>query len=212
MIPALVDEGADPDAEDRSGERPLCLAARLGSPEVVSALTEADAVPSSPCRNGRSALIVALENGNGEAALVLIEAGADRVPRESGGEVAIVIAAGHGEDEVVAAILETEPAPEQALDLALLRAMQALSKLSARNRSWLEAGVRRREASLRSSRGERGLRLEAAPYRRSAAALLEAGADPDWSEGTDDSARSIAERIGDRELLALMKSRSGGDP
>lgn len=77
MLEALLDSGADPNAQDLSGETALHIAAEENNVDVVSVLVEWDAALNPKARSGNTPLHRAVLNGAESAALMLLEAGAD---------------------------------------------------------------------------------------------------------------------------------------
>jgi ankyrin repeat protein len=80
MIVALINAGADVNAEDGAGNTPLMLAASQSSdPDMITALIRAGAdVNQKNSTNGlRPLMLAAMENGTPAIISALIEAGAD---------------------------------------------------------------------------------------------------------------------------------------
>jgi ankyrin repeat protein len=67
----LLEAGADPEAPEAAGYRPLHLAAVSGRTDLIRVLLEAGADPEARCDRGRSAAEYAGERGHAEAASML---------------------------------------------------------------------------------------------------------------------------------------------
>jgi len=106
QVRSLLRQGADPDAPDAAGNRPLLDAAAAGQPEAVRLLLAAGARVNATTPTGRTALIEAADRGQMETARVLIAAGADLNLSDRGLGSALEAAerAGHTE---LAAMLRT---------------------------------------------------------------------------------------------------------
>lgn len=76
----LLEAGADPDAQDRLGVTALMAAVSLGDGDIVDVLLEAGADPDSSDRNGRSALLLATTHRFTSIRESLLAAGAAPLP------------------------------------------------------------------------------------------------------------------------------------
>ena len=74
LLTALVERGADVDAQDNDGETALMNAARLGTLKAVAALLEGGADATILCNDGLTARDYALEEGRGADILDLLPA------------------------------------------------------------------------------------------------------------------------------------------
>lgn len=92
MVASLLELGADVEAEDAYGRRPLHLAAAGGCEEVVKALVEAGASVDAGTQGGDTALMKACMFGHVETAKLLLEAGADPGQVNSEGQMACDLA------------------------------------------------------------------------------------------------------------------------
>ena len=103
----LIEAGADPTIENRTGTTPLRLAAINGSAEAIRLLIDAGVDPNAPLTpDGDTALMLAARTGLPGAVDVLLERGADVAAVESwGGTFALVWAINEGHTAVVARLL-----------------------------------------------------------------------------------------------------------
>lgn len=72
----LLQNGADPNLAERTGDTPLIIAARLGHLEGVTAMLAFKAAVDATNRQGETALIIAVQNRNAPIVRRLLEAGA----------------------------------------------------------------------------------------------------------------------------------------
>ncbi|KXZ41102.1 hypothetical protein GPECTOR_794g17 [Gonium pectorale] len=77
-VAALLQAGANKDAEDKDGATPLYVAAEKGHVEVVAALLQARANKEAANKDGATPLYAAAMNGHGEVFAALLQAGADK--------------------------------------------------------------------------------------------------------------------------------------
>ena len=109
-VRACLDAGADVAARDEDGLTPLHLAARDGTPEVVTALLDAGADiganPNEWPAHGLTPLHLAAGGGTPGVVAVLLDAGADIRARSGYGWTPLHVAAGGGTPEIVTALLD----------------------------------------------------------------------------------------------------------
>lgn len=73
----LLNKGADPDMQDKSGDTPLILAARLGFPEGAARMLMARAKVDETNKMGETALMIGVQQRQPGIVKMLLEAGAD---------------------------------------------------------------------------------------------------------------------------------------
>lgn len=79
----LLQNGADPDLPDRTGETALMIAARTGNMEGLTSLLDKGATVDAANRQGETALIIAVQGHQTQAAKKLLEAGASATRTDS---------------------------------------------------------------------------------------------------------------------------------
>lgn len=94
---AAIAAGADVNARDAYGSRPLLLAAQWNG-RIVPVLLKAGADIDGRDESGRTALMVAAAHGTWETIAVLLKAGANLNARDPGGKTAVELAAEFGKD------------------------------------------------------------------------------------------------------------------
>ena len=240
MVEGLLAAGADPDAAKWGGETALMTCARTGSASAVAALLGAGADPNaSEQRKGQTALMWASAEGHAGTVRLLIDAGANIAARAAGGFTPLLFAARGGDPETARALLaagadpgESTPAHgntlvvaaagnHEALALLLLEAGANPNSAGENGITALHHAVAGGMAALNGVRYDPVYRLVPGNMRALAAALLEAGADPNKQIG--DSLRLgpdgspfdmegatpflLAAVSADVELMQLLKSR-----
>ena len=96
MAALLVEHGADPAHEDRSGNPVLSVAVAKGMKNTARALIAHGADPSEGNRTGIPPLVDAAKSGDAAMASVLLDAGADINVSSARGETALMMAAAEG--------------------------------------------------------------------------------------------------------------------
>ena len=102
----LLQAGADADAANRYGVRPLAIACQNGNAELVKLLLKSGADPDAQLHGGETALMTAARTGSLAAVQSLIAAGADVHAKEQRGQTALMWAAAEGNADVVAALID----------------------------------------------------------------------------------------------------------
>lgn len=183
LVKSLLAAGADAKVANRYGVTPLSLACSNGNGEIVAALLKAGADPAATLPGGETPLMIASRTGRLSAVKALLDAKADVNAHDAKGQTALMWAAAEGNTEVVDALLEAKadfrarlPSGFTALFFAVREGRQTTAL------RLLKAGLDVNEA-MKPDRG-RGkatnallLAVENGHFEL-AAALLEAGADP----------------------------------
>ncbi len=106
VVDALLKAGADPRARNRYDVTPLHLAAQTGNAALVERLVKAGADPNEAGRDGETALMTAAHSGHVDAAKFLLERGAAVDAREQWhGQTALMWAAAQGHPEMLELLL-----------------------------------------------------------------------------------------------------------
>jgi hypothetical protein len=105
MVKALLDAGADINAEDRAGRTALMTLDEDATPDLVRALLDAGADVKARDDEGNSALAHAAAGSNAEVVRRLLDAGAKINLRNEEGRTALMLAAEAGELENVRALV-----------------------------------------------------------------------------------------------------------
>ncbi len=187
LIAALLTAGANVDAANRYGVRPLAIACMRGNAEIVSALLEAGADPNAALAGGETPLMTAARTGRVEAVAALVAHGADVDAKEAAGQTALMWAAAEGHVAVVRALIEAGADFRTPLETGFTPLLFAVREGRADVAlALIAAGVDVNEAA-RPKRGPLGglgrgvsplvLALENGHFEL-AVRLLEAGADP----------------------------------
>ena len=197
LVSRLIDAGADVHAPNRYGVRVLSLAAENANAAMVERLLEAGADANTSLPGGETVLMTAARTGRVGVVRALIAAAADIHGAEGRrGQTALMWAAAEGHADVVETLIEVGADFTTPLDSGFTPLLFAVreGRLGV-VRTLLRAGVdvngvietvARRE---RTYRAGRGLRVGTSPllvavtnaHWELAAALLEAGADPNAS-------------------------------
>ena len=98
---ALLDGGAEPNAQARRGVSPLALAVLGGKPEVVALLLDRGADPNARATRGETALMVASVAGHAPVVKLLLERGADPLAQSTDGITPALAAILGGHPEIV---------------------------------------------------------------------------------------------------------------
>ncbi len=194
----LLGAGANPNAATWSGETVLMHCARTGAAASVHALLEAGAeADAAERRKSQSALMWAAAHGHGETVRLLLEAGADITARSSDGFTPLLFAARSGDVDTARALIEAGADPDEAtpahgttlvvaaaggheaLALYLLEQGASADARDANGTTALHHAVASGMAALNGVRYDPVYRIIPGNHHALAAALLEAGADPD---------------------------------
>ena len=105
-LKSLVAAGADVGAENRYGVPPLSTACKNGNGAIVRLLLEAGADANATLRGGETALMTAARTGRPEPVCALLAHGADVNAKERKGQTALMWAAAEGHVAVVDALIE----------------------------------------------------------------------------------------------------------
>lgn len=92
MVAWLLENGADPDLEDSSGETALHSAANRGEHEVIGLLVAANANIEATDRRGNTPVLRAVMAGQLEATRILLELGSDPNARSEDGTALSLVA------------------------------------------------------------------------------------------------------------------------
>lgn len=185
MIEVLLQAGADPNAALPGGETPLMTAARTGKVDAVKALLKAGAaVNASEPKRGQTAIMWAAAEGHADAVTALIQAGADFRARLATGFTPFLFAVREGRSDVVKALLKAGADVNDTIQTGLASGPRPASG----------AGVPRP--------GNSALHLAVVNgHFELAAALLEAGADPN----------AIGVGYTPLHILTIVRKPGGGD-
>jgi ankyrin repeat protein len=188
MMNALLEAGAKHDVANRTGARPLYLAATNGDAAAIARLLDAgEDANALLTAEGESVLMLTAQTGNAEAVKVLLDRGADPNTQQLRGQTALMWAAAEGHAGVVKLLLERGADPNLS------------STASTRPERRPPGGM---TALLFASRQGK---LEAAR------ALLDGGADINKAGADNTSALLIAVVNGHYDLASLLLER-GADP
>jgi ankyrin repeat protein len=163
----------------------------------VALLISHGADPHARLADELTPLLLALQEGHEDVALALLGPSSDLGATNLRGDTPLVVAAETGQLRVVGALL---PADEAQLSKAMLRALVGLERISRptpRQRGTQGVAIRQHGPALEAEPVER--------YREIVRLLLAAGADPDLErDASGRTARKLARRLGEEELLELM--------
>ena len=108
MVLALIDEGADMNAQNHDGKTALMTCIDEGHSDVAHFLLSRNVGMDVRDKHGYTALIRACHKGRRDIALALIDAGADVLAKSTFGITALLAAERHEprQDELVQALLE----------------------------------------------------------------------------------------------------------
>lgn len=107
QVQQLIREGADAKAANAYGVTPLSLACTNGNPAMIELLLKAGADPNTVLMGGETALMTASRTGKVEAVRVLLEHGANpRAKENQRGQTALMWAAAEGNVAVVEELLK----------------------------------------------------------------------------------------------------------
>ncbi len=115
MLKALLEAGAQKDAQDEDGYTPLMQAAQLKNPEEAHAITrvllDAKVNPSVKLKSGHNAFVIAVSERNSAAAVEILKTGAsaDEVFYNEHGFTPVMFAAKNGDAALLLAMLGTNP-------------------------------------------------------------------------------------------------------
>ena len=106
MMNVLLEAGAKRDLTNRTGARPLYLAATNGDPAAIGRLLDAgEDANALLTAEGESVLMLASQSGNAEAVKLLLDRGASPNTQQLRGQTALMWAAAEGHAEVVKVLL-----------------------------------------------------------------------------------------------------------
>ena len=105
LVKRLLEAGANASAASGYGVTPLSLASENGNGPVVRLLLESGADANGRLPGGETALMTAARTGRPDAVTALLDAGADVDAKERRGQTALMWAAAAGHAEVVGALL-----------------------------------------------------------------------------------------------------------
>jgi ankyrin repeat protein len=183
----LLERGADVKAANRYGVTPLALACLNGHGELIERLLAAGADANSALRGGETVLMVAARTGKLPAVQALLKAGANVHAAERKGQSAVMWAAAEGHADVVKVLIDAGADFRQALPSGFTPLMFAAreGRLDV-VRVLLTAGANVNEVTVAKPATPRATNVGTGPlilavenaHFELAAALLEAGADP----------------------------------
>lgn len=105
-IRRLLDQGADPNIEDRKGRAALLLSAKGGHGDSAQALLARGADANATDENGKSVLMYAAENGDGKLVKALLQRKVDVNAANKFGETALINAAWRGRKSVAGTLID----------------------------------------------------------------------------------------------------------
>jgi len=106
MMNVLLEAGAKHDLANRTGARPLYLAATNGDPAAIARLLDAgEDANALLTAEGESVLMLASQSGNAEAVKLLLDRGANPNTQQLRGQTALMWAAAEGHADVVKVLL-----------------------------------------------------------------------------------------------------------
>ena len=202
----LLSHGAAIDAKQVEDRTPLYQAAVLANGHaVLRLLLEKGGDPSLATLVGRTPLMAAAGRGDTEAMLLLIGKGADVNRKNGAGGTALMAAASNGNPRAVQLLLEKgadvsvrSKRDETALGNAATAGVEETFKLL------LDRGA---DVNIRNIRGYSPLMLAASSDAVPAGIvemLLSRGADTSYSADYDETARILAAKRGDTEVMGLL--------
>ena len=107
MMNALLEAGAKHDLMNRTGAKPVYLAAVNGDAAAIARLLDAGEDPNAVLTaEGETVLMLASQTGNSDAVKLLLDRGADANTRQLRGQTALMWAAAEGHADVVKVLLE----------------------------------------------------------------------------------------------------------
>jgi ankyrin repeat protein len=106
VVDILLDNAADPEAQNSASERPLHLAARNGHRDVVARLLEVDCYPHVTTESGYTALHLAAEHGDIGVVEELLDATVSQDAELKDGTIALHLASQNGHTDVVKRLLD----------------------------------------------------------------------------------------------------------
>ena len=177
----LLDHGAQPDALNRFGSTPLAEAIKIANLDLVEMLLDAGAGAESPNEDGQTVLMLAARSGSVEIAELLLRHGADVNARETWREQTALMWAADSNSPAMTKLLIDHGADVET---------------RARANDWPAQFTTEPRHQNRPTGGLTPLLYAArAGCRDCAAALLEAGADPDRPNPDGNSGRFSEEII-----------------
>ncbi len=200
MVRELLAAGANFKLPNREGITPLIQACRLGNAKIVDLLLKAGADANTATPDGETALMAASGAGSLEAVKSLLARGADPKARESvGDQTALMWASIGGYLPVVQALLKAGADPNAVAEVSPL---STNSSGDAAGRSWVSHATGGLTALIFAARqGQADV----------AAALLDAGANPNYANPDGLTAMTVA-TINDRLDLAARLIEKGAKP
>lgn len=106
LVKLLIDQGADVDIKDLTGDTALIVVAGNGYIEIVRLLIDKGADVNLQNENGSTALMLASANGHREIVKLLIEYGADLNIKDKEGITALIFTAMQGHLEIVRLLID----------------------------------------------------------------------------------------------------------
>ncbi len=182
-VKALLDAGADPRQENKTGKSPLILS--TGDPDIVSLLLQHGVDPNSPTSSGSLAMHSALASRHGRSVRLLLQAGADPNKTDRDGCCPLLVAVRQGLAPPVRWLLEAGADPnvvfrdDDNFDVRVSKGATALIYATRLGR------------------------------RRMVEVLLEAGADWSIQDDRGQSAYDAALDAGHADILRLLDAEAG---